>query len=271
MKRSKITMALAALLVVTAAGPVSAAAPSAGAAPQAMTQTAGNGYLGVTIDRVPPAMYAQLDAILPADQGVLIRQVAEGSPAGQAGLKPFDILVGYGDQRLYAPEQLSKLVRSTPPGTRVELEVIREGRRLPLQLTVGALEPPAANAAPGETMPQGWRDRAQGHPRYGFHRPSMSNSRNWESFDAISLEKLADGRYHATIEYLAGDGSKRKMEFEGSRDEIRDQILKQEDLPPLERRQLLSALTARDDWVSPAFPFNQGFFLPPAFIRPPGF
>ena len=60
-------------------------------------------------------------------QGVLGRSAAE-----EAGLRPGDVLYAYGDGRLFEPEEL---VQSTHEGSlneRVELEVERDGRRVPV-------------------------------------------------------------------------------------------------------------------------------------------
>jgi hypothetical protein len=69
------------------------------------------------------------------------------------------------------------------------------------------------------------------------------------------------------IGYLTKDGTHKRLEFQGTREEIRQQILTQMDLPATERDQLLDALTSRDDvfpfryW--PSVPFDQNLVVPP--------
>ena len=51
-------------------------------------------------------------------------EVVPGSPATLAGLKPGDVIVGYQDAPVDNPQQLTRRVAGTPPGTRVTLSVV---------------------------------------------------------------------------------------------------------------------------------------------------
>ena len=68
-------------------------------------------YLGVGVESLPTALTSQMPSVLSEGCGVLVADVAAGSPAEKAGLKQNDILISYDDQRLYSPEQFVKLVR----------------------------------------------------------------------------------------------------------------------------------------------------------------
>lgn len=267
MKPLHRTLLSAALLSVITVPALSAETGTEPAAPAAQTQPAET-YLGVAIAPVPQALRLQLGGRLPAGQGVLVRQVAPGSPAEEAGIQPFDILLSFGDQKLFAPQQLVKLVQSSSAGDRITLTVVRGGQVTPLEVTIGRQQ----TAMAPRTLPP----RTPGHR--GHHRlspramqPLRPSEQNWEAFAAISLTKLDDGRYQAAIEYLDDEGNKKRLEFEGSRAEIRDQILRQDDLPEIERNQLLEMLTGRDDLFIPAFPMPRGFYLPRMFDWNPGF
>ncbi len=270
MKRIHRTL-IATALVSLLAAPAAFAADAPAAAPPAQAQPA-ESFLGVSIGPVPPALRAQVGDGLPTDQGVLVRQVMPGSPADQAGIQPFDILLTFGDQKLYAPQQLVKLVRASAPGDKVAVEVVRAGQVTPVEVVIGrqqtavAARPRAGH--PAMRMP-GRRLQPRLSPR--TIQPLQPSERNWEAFAAISLTKLDDGRYQAAIEYLADNGEKKRITFEGSRAEIRDQILRQDDLPEMERNQLLEMLTARDDLFVPAFPMPRGFYMPRMFDWNPGF
>jgi hypothetical protein len=265
MKHTTVAIALATALALPQAVLVQAAETPA-ATPQAQPQAV-KGYLGVSIDRLPEALRAQLAGSIPPQQGVLVTQVMQGSPAEKAGIEPFDILLRYNDQELFSPEQLTKLVGSDTSGKPVKLTVVRAGDVSTLDVTLG--ENQAQESAPWFAQP-GLRPL----PRY--HRPPFpgpqqqapqSSEKNWQSFDALSLDKLKDDQYKAEIGYLAKDGSHKRLEFKGTRDEIRQKIMAQKDLPDRERGQLLDALTSRDDSFPPhgwAFaPFEQDFPLPP--------
>jgi hypothetical protein len=263
MKHSLIAIALASALALPYPALVQAAD-----APVAAAQTeTGRGYLGVTINRLPESLRAQLPNTVPPQQGVLVEQVLDGSPAQKAGLQPFDILLQYDDQKLFSPEQLTRLVGSDSSGQAVQLTIVRGGKISTLTATLGEHEPREV-----QRFPQSWLQPMpfQGfHPHRGMHpiTPAQQSSEaSWESFDALSLEKLKDGQYKAEIGYLTSDGSHKRLEFRGTRDEIRQKILAQNDLPDLERGQLLAALTARGSsfptgW--PDMPFEQDFPAPP--------
>ena len=122
MKYSRLAITLAAALALPQAVPVLAADITA--APAASTQTQApvtRGYLGVTIDRLPEPVRAQLPEAIPREQGLLVEQVMQDSPAARAGLQPFDILLQYNDQKLFSPEQLTRLVGSDSGGQPVKL------------------------------------------------------------------------------------------------------------------------------------------------------
>jgi serine protease Do len=82
-------------------------------------------YLGVETMPVDPTMAAQLG--LPPGTGVVVRRVAEGSPAA-ALLQQHDILTKLDDQILVNMAQLSVLVRNHKTGDQVKLTYIRAGK-----------------------------------------------------------------------------------------------------------------------------------------------
>lgn len=273
MKRFTRTLIASALLSLAAAPAVYAADSAAPTAATPQAQPA-NRYLGVSIAPVPRALRAQLGELLPADQGLLVRQVMPGSPADQAGIQPFDILLAFGDQKLFAPQQLVQLVRSSNTAEKTTLQVIRGGTTIPVEVTTAerSLAAQPQPQTPMHRIPSPQPDQGRyRHPSPRAMQPLPPNAKNWETFDAITLVKQEDGSYMASIQYLSSQGEKKRMEFEGSRSEIRDQLLRQDDLPEIERNQLLDVLTGRDDLLIPAFPMPQGFFMPRMFGQGPGF
>jgi membrane-associated protease RseP (regulator of RpoE activity) len=266
MKHSLIATAFAAALVLPSSAPVFAAdssvattqAQSPSPSPSQAQAQAMRGYLGVTINRLPDPVRAQLPDTIPREQGLLVEQVMKGSPAEKAGLQPFDILLQYNDQKLFSPEQLTRLVGSDTGKQPVKLTIVRGGKVSTLDVTIGETRLPESAQRSGPEL----HPLHRYHPRqYGGPGPqaSESNEKVWESFDSLSLDKLNGDKYKAVIGYLAKDGTHKRLEFQGTRDEIRQQIQVQKDLPATERDQLLDALTARDD---DAFPFANWGFAP---------
>lgn len=68
-------------------------------------------------------------------EGALVRSVALGSPAADAGLEDGDIVVEFDAERVRSARQLSRLVQETPVGREVPLLVVRDSERLVLNVT----------------------------------------------------------------------------------------------------------------------------------------
>ena len=69
--------------------------------------------------------------------GALVVAVQRGAPADRAGMVPGDVIVGFGDQRIEQPDDVAGTTLELEPGTRVALEVVRDGKHRTLQVTLG--------------------------------------------------------------------------------------------------------------------------------------
>jgi len=102
--------------------------PSAEAQPLQLVQVAnvGGGYLGVGVRDVNADRAKALK--LPEEAGVEVTDLPDAnSPASLAGLKVGDVVMQYNGQRVEGNDQFSRLVRETPPGREVKLQVYRNG------------------------------------------------------------------------------------------------------------------------------------------------
>jgi hypothetical protein len=257
MRRSRVMSVVLAVLV---AAPLSGAVvaqiqPGAGTPTQAV-----RAYLGVAIEPLSPALAAQLPASIPRGQGVLVVQVDPDSPAAKAGIRPYDVLLSYGDQRLFSPEQLTKLVRSDKPGREATIEGVHNGQVGTMRVTLGERPEGGAMSRQPGPMPIPWH-RGRPFAHHGVPFESQPGGEVWESFDSLSLKRLGDNRYKAMVEYQSKDGAKtRHLDFEGTRDEIRDKIVHEKGMTAVEKRQLLDALDLDVEPFGPAFapPFDMG-------------
>jgi hypothetical protein len=84
-------------------------------------------YLGLSTSPPPPALRHQLK--LPEGTALVVDFVQPKSPAQQAGMKQYDLLVKLNDQLLINSEQLAVLVRTFKPGEEIHLDLLREGER----------------------------------------------------------------------------------------------------------------------------------------------
>ncbi len=96
------------------------------------------GYLGVVIQNMTPELADSFG--IEVQKGVLIAQVSEGSPAEKAGLKVGDLVLRYQDKKVMEVAEFRNRVALTPPGSRATLTVLRNGKRLRLQVTMGDLK-----------------------------------------------------------------------------------------------------------------------------------
>ncbi len=109
------------------------------------------GYLGVGIQDVDEGLAESFG--LDKSGGVLITDVQEDTPASKAGIKNQDIIVKLGDIELKDTQDLRNRIAQTTPGTDIVLHLMRDGKPIELQVTIG--EQPAdfgnvAQAVPDE-------------------------------------------------------------------------------------------------------------------------
>lgn len=97
------------------------------------------GYLGIAMQDVNKDIADALG--LPTDRGTLVQRVEPGQPAEKAGIKPGDVIVRVNNQNVTPEQTLSYLVANLAPGTTVPLELIRDGKRMNLSVTLGTRPP----------------------------------------------------------------------------------------------------------------------------------
>lgn len=86
------------------------------------------GWLGVGIQPLTADLAKKFGVT--EGEGVLINEVFENDPAAVAGIKPGDIIIKIDGSVIDAPNKLSRLVASLPPGATTKVEVVRDGQRL---------------------------------------------------------------------------------------------------------------------------------------------
>jgi serine protease Do len=109
------------------------------------------GWLGVVIQEVNKDLAESFGLDKPA--GALVAQVLDGGPAAKGGLLVGDVILSLDGKPIIMSADLPHRVGALKPGASAELDVVRDGARKKLQLTIGALpedgEALAGSAAPG--------------------------------------------------------------------------------------------------------------------------
>jgi 2-alkenal reductase len=70
------------------------------------------------------------------DHGVLVQNVLPGTPAHTAGLRPGDVIIAVNDTTIDEEHPLINVLLDYQPGDTVRLTVLRDGRRLQMQVTL---------------------------------------------------------------------------------------------------------------------------------------
>ena len=107
------------------------------------------GYLGIGLQDLKPALAK--DFKIPDGQGTLIQMVENGSPADRAGLRVGDVIVKFDGKATPDPNALRTKIASVAPGTRVSVDLFRDGGPQVLDVVVGekALSTPIVVSALG--------------------------------------------------------------------------------------------------------------------------
>lgn len=96
--------------------------------------TAEHAFVGVVPATLTPEIAQQLG--LDADRGVVILETVAGGPAAEAGLEPGDVVIDIDGQPVTTGEDLIGTLRAYSPGDVVVMNVLRDGRPAPVEVTV---------------------------------------------------------------------------------------------------------------------------------------
>jgi len=96
------------------------------------------GYLGAWLQ---PEITADLakEFKLPDQNGAMLSQIIEKSPAQDAGLKEGDVVVEFNGKKVTDSRNLRLMVSQTPPKTKVDLKILRDGKTKTVAVTLGEL------------------------------------------------------------------------------------------------------------------------------------
>ncbi len=98
----------------------------------------GNGYLGVQLFELNKDLAPYFD--VKADEGVLILDVEEDSPAEKADLKSGDVIVKVDEEDVYSPDEVKEIISEFEEDDTVELEIVRNRKTKKIKVTLGERE-----------------------------------------------------------------------------------------------------------------------------------
>lgn len=93
------------------------------------------GYFGIEPVDITPEIVAALK--LPKNEGVVVRGVQRNAPAGRAGMEPGDVMVTINGVVVSDTPAMLNQIAQLAPGSVAKVRVIRNGKDLDLDVTVG--------------------------------------------------------------------------------------------------------------------------------------
>ena len=95
------------------------------------------GWLGVAIQRISPDLLKAFN--LDDTHGALVSDVVADGPAAKAGLQRGDVIIEFQGHKVQDSTELPRMVAAIAPGTKVQLEVLRAGKKMTVPVTLGTL------------------------------------------------------------------------------------------------------------------------------------
>jgi len=103
------------------------------------------GRLGVTIQEVDQELANSFGLKQPG--GALVASVERGGPAAAAGIEPGDVIVSFNGKPISRSSELPAEVADVKPGSKAQVEVMRQGKTRELGITIGELKQDRVAAA----------------------------------------------------------------------------------------------------------------------------
>lgn len=129
-------------------------------------------WLGVSLSDVTSDKARDLK--LPGEYGAIIESIEPASPAAKAGIEKGDVIVEFAGQRVLSEAQLRRMIRETPAGRTVSLEVIRNGHARSLNARLQSGRKPFRIQVPEIQIPP--IDLRQLYPGFAVEKPSLGIS-----------------------------------------------------------------------------------------------
>ncbi len=96
------------------------------------------GWLGVTVQDITEDIARSLK--LKEAKGALVSDVFEGDPADKAGIKAGDIIIEINGKKIKDTHELLRIVASFSVGKKIDIKVLRDGKKKVLNITIAERE-----------------------------------------------------------------------------------------------------------------------------------
>ncbi|MGA7873956.1 MAG: DegQ family serine endoprotease [Candidatus Binatus sp.] len=155
------------------------------------------GWLGVEIQEVTPDLAQSFG--LPKPEGALVASADKDGPAGKAGIERGDIVLSFNGHPLNDEHELPALVALTPINKTVPVEVVRNGKHLTLDVTIGERKEPQVASAKSEEPGGNWGMQV------GDITPEIAQQFHLEGTKGVVIQKVAPDSPSAEAGLEPGD------------------------------------------------------------------
>ena len=150
------------------------------------------GQLGIVTQDLTPELAAAFG--MRSRGGAVIAEVMRGSPAEKAGLQAGDMIVAINGRKIPSGDAARTLIGLTRIGSRVDIEVLRDGRRRVFEARIGEPRVDQADAGAFSPLLGGARlsEIPRQHPLHG-------------RIEALLVDEVAPATYAAQVGLRSGD------------------------------------------------------------------
>ncbi len=157
------------------------------------------GWLGVLIQEISDEIAEGLG--MKTARGALVSSATAGGPAEKAGVKTGDVIIKFNEIEIKNMKELPKVVAGTPVGKSVPIVILRDGKELTLNVTLGELELAEKENLIGKTSKN--NTKAKEYDKLGFTAEELSEQNK-------SKFKISDIDVGVVITSVKDDSSAQK-------------------------------------------------------------
>jgi serine protease Do len=157
------------------------------------------GWLGVAIQDLTPEMAEYYG--IEVRSGVLVTDVFAGDPAAQGGILPRDVITSVNDLPVASTRELTRLIADIPVGDTARIDVVRNGVKQSLAVTIAKRDDTALAA---RTTDGGEMTDALGI-RVNELNEEIAEQLNMAPGDGVIITGVKEGSSAASAGFRAGD------------------------------------------------------------------